>query len=87
MPELTLRTTPDSRSRPLVSVVIVNYNSGLYLAACVRSVASSTYPRKELIIVDNASEDDSVTRVEALHPEAEIVQSTDSASLSPWKIG
>jgi GT2 family glycosyltransferase len=55
-------------------VVIVNYNSGPHLAACLRSVADSTYPRKELIIVDNASEDDSITQVQALYPNAEIVR-------------
>ena len=62
--------------------MIVNYNSGAYLAACLSSVASSTYPRKELIIVDNASEDDSVTRVEALHPEAEIVRNSSNLGYS-----
>jgi hypothetical protein len=82
MPEWTLRTTPDSRSRPLVSVVIVNYNSGHYLAACVRSVASSAYPKKELIIVDNASEDDSVTQAEAFYPEGEIVRNSSNLGYS-----
>jgi len=82
MPEWTLRTTPDSRSRPLVSVVIVNYNSGDYLTACVRSVVDSTYPRKELIIVDNASQDDSVTQVEAFYPEAEIVRNSSNLGYS-----
>jgi GT2 family glycosyltransferase len=54
--------------------VIVNYNSGPDLAACLRSVAGSTYPRKELIIVDNASEDESIRQVPALHPDAKIVR-------------
>jgi hypothetical protein len=69
-----LKHTPKPSICPLVSVVIVNYNSGPYLAACLRSVARSTYPRKELIIVDNASEDDSITQVQALYPNAEIVR-------------
>ena len=69
-----LKDAVDSRIYPLVSVVIVNYNSGTYLEACVRSVVHSTYPRKELIIVDNASNDGSVTEVEALYPEASIVR-------------
>jgi hypothetical protein len=57
-------------------VVIVNYNSGTYLEACVRSVLHSTYPRKELIIVDNASNDESVTQLEALHSEATVVRNS-----------
>jgi hypothetical protein len=69
-----LKDALDSTIRPLVSVVIVNYNSGTYLEACVRSVIDSTYPRKELIIVDNASNDGSTTQVEALYPEATVVR-------------
>jgi GT2 family glycosyltransferase len=69
-----LKDAVDSKVYPLVSVVIVNYNSGSHLEACLRSIAHSTYPRKELIIVDNASNDESVTQVEALYPEASIVR-------------
>ena len=57
-----------------MSVIIVNYNSGHYLAECVRSLVESTYPRKELIIVDNASEDDSLAQAEALYTEARVVR-------------
>ena len=66
----------EMRICPLVSVVVVNYNSGPYLTACIRSVMHSTYPRKELIIVDNASCDDSVKQVEALYPKARIIRNS-----------
>jgi len=82
MPEWTLRNTSESKSLPLVSVIIVNYNSGAYLAACVRSVVDSGYPRKELIIVDNASDDESIAQVEALYPEAEIVRNSSNFGYS-----
>jgi GT2 family glycosyltransferase len=51
---------------PLVSVVIVNYNSGPALTDCIKSVLNSKYFNMELIVVDNASDDDSVQRAEAL---------------------
>jgi GT2 family glycosyltransferase len=69
-----LKDAIDSRIYPLVSVVIVNYNSGTYLNACVRSVIHSAYPRKELIIVDNASNDESIIQVEALYSEVAVVR-------------
>lgn len=69
-----MKDAADSNIYPLVSVVIVNYNSGTYLWECVRSIAHSSYPRTELIIVDNASSDESVTKVEASFPEASIVR-------------
>jgi hypothetical protein len=71
-----MKSATDSRASPLVSVVIVNYNSGPYLAACVKSVIRSRYSRKEVIIVDNASLDDSVKQVEALYPETRVVRSS-----------
>jgi GT2 family glycosyltransferase len=44
-------------------MVIVNYNAGDYLQRCLDSVAEQTYPRWEVIIVDNASQDNSLDSV------------------------
>lgn len=44
----------------LVSIVIVNYNSGELLPQCLASIARQTYPNWEVIIVDNASRDESL---------------------------
>jgi GT2 family glycosyltransferase len=65
-----------------VSVVVVNYSSGSYLARCVRSLVISTYPRKELIIVDNASHDDSLKQVEALHREVRVIRNLTNLGYS-----
>jgi glycosyltransferase involved in cell wall biosynthesis len=43
---------------PLVSIVIVNYNYGRYLAEAVDSVFAQTYANLECIIVNNASTDE-----------------------------
>jgi hypothetical protein len=58
----------------MVSVVIVNYNSGADLTNCIRSVLNSEYSNRELIVVDNASDDDSVQRVEALNLQIKILR-------------
>src|SRR3989304_5560427 len=42
---------------PWVRIVIVNYNAGPMLQACVNALASQTMPTYETVIVDNASED------------------------------
>ena len=48
---------------PLVSVIILNYNGNNYLENCISSVLKTSYPNFEVILVDNASTDLSLTRV------------------------
>ena len=45
--------------RPLVSIVITNYNYGRYLRAAIDSALAQTYPHVEVIVVDDGSTDDS----------------------------
>jgi O-antigen biosynthesis protein len=45
--------------RPTVSVIIPNYNYARYLPQRVQSIWSQTYPVHEIIILDDASTDDS----------------------------
>ncbi len=53
-------------SEKLVSVVIPSYNYVNYLPQAVASVAGQTYQNIELVIVDDASTDDSVDVIEPL---------------------
>jgi len=48
---------------PLISTVIVNYNSGPFLKDAVESAIRQTGVRTEIIIVDNASSDDSLAQL------------------------
>jgi hypothetical protein len=55
---------------PLISVVIVNYKVADYTLQALRSLQDAErYDRTEVIIVDNASDDDSEARVTAEFPE------------------
>lgn len=47
---------------PAVTVVVVNYNSGEYLRGCLASLKQQTFTDFEVIVVDNASTDDSLAR-------------------------
>ena len=52
---------PDSpeRSAKLVSVVVVNYGRAELLRACLQSLLEQTWPRLEILVVDNGSQDHS----------------------------
>ena len=47
----------------LVSVVIVNWNGEKYLDKCIESLLNQDYPNLEIIMIDNASTDNSVKLV------------------------
>ena len=53
--------------RPLVSVIIVNYNGGEFLPECLEALRNQTYDALELILVDNASEDGSADCAEQIY--------------------
>ena len=48
---------------PLISIVILTYNNFPILRQSVLSALSLDYPNREIIIVDNASPDDTVARI------------------------
>lgn len=54
-----------SAARPLVSVVTANYNGAAHLPAAIASVLGQTLDSLELIVVDDASSDDSAAIVRA----------------------
>jgi len=47
------------QKNPLVSIIILNYNSGKLLSDCVDSIQKCSYSNYEIIVVDNASSDNS----------------------------
>jgi glycosyltransferase involved in cell wall biosynthesis len=51
-------------NQPLVSVVIACYNAGRYLPETLNSALAQTYPSCEIIVVDDGSTDDTVSRMQ-----------------------
>ena len=45
-------------NNPLVSINLITYNSQKYLNDCLGSIFSQTYPNLEILIIDNASTDE-----------------------------
>ena len=64
-------------ARVTVSVIIVNWNAGSALDACLESAFADRKPeaaRYEVVLVDNASTDGSTAAARARHPEVRIVE-------------
>lgn len=70
----------NSRNTTSCDVVVVNYNGGDFLQRCAESVYRSDIA-VSLVVVDNASVDDSLSMIEALKPgkhHCEIIRNTEN---------
>lgn len=65
----------ENESPFFISVVIVNYNGAQWLERCLSSLLTQTLNTFEIILVDNASTDDSCARVEKNFPQVILVRS------------
>ncbi len=60
------------------TVIIVNYNSLRYLEPCLSSLLASLGPADEVLLIDNASTDGSVSYVERAFPQVELIRSAEN---------
>src|SRR2546427_4504112 len=61
-------------ARVTVAVIIVNWNAGQALDACLASLAAGGVPAPEMVLVDNASSDGSAGAACARHPQVRLVE-------------
>jgi N-acetylglucosaminyl-diphospho-decaprenol L-rhamnosyltransferase len=62
-----------------LAVVVVNHNTGTYLARCMESVhVAAGDVRLEVVVVDNASTDGSAERAAAGHPRVTLLANPDN---------
>lgn len=61
-----------------VSILMVNWNDGKFLNGCLASIRQKVTVPYEIILLDNASHDDSVSFVEREYPDVKIVRSPEN---------
>ena len=59
---------------PLVSIVIPNWNGRKYLGNCIDSLMKQSHNNLEIIVVDNASADDSVEYLQNNFPDVKVIK-------------
>ena len=59
-----------------VSVVIVNYNGSAFLPACLDSLVDQSYSQFEIILVDNGSTDDSISKINVDYPGVRLIRNS-----------
>ncbi|MEO8459295.1 MAG: glycosyltransferase family 2 protein [Dokdonella sp.] len=64
--------------QPLVVVSIVNWNTPEQTLACLDSLRKLTYENMRVIVVDNGSQDDSVTTIPGRTPEIKLIISPEN---------
>lgn len=60
---------------PLVSIIIVTFNSERYIKGCLKAVFETDYPSFEVVVVDNGSTDGTLKIVEERLPKVKIIKS------------
>jgi GT2 family glycosyltransferase len=63
---------------PKVFVIILNWNLPGDTIDCLRSVLETSYPLLEVVVVDNASSDNSVDRIRKRFPQMPLIQSGEN---------
>lgn len=67
---------------PSVSVIIVNWNHGSYLEACLDALLAQDYPRLDVTVVDNGSTDGSPEWIRDRYPRVRLYPLGDNLGFS-----
>jgi len=62
-----------TRQLPLISIIIVTFNSGKFISECLDSILDSNYPKMEVIAVDNGSTDNSIDQLSKYKDKIKII--------------
>src|SRR5438046_1719302 len=65
-----------------VSVTIVTYNSGRFIKRCLESVLAQRFPNKDIIIIDNASDDGTADILEQFEDRCRVVYNSENVGFA-----
>jgi len=71
----------------LVSVIIPNFNYGVYIDEAIQSVLNQTYKHIEIVLVDDGSTDDSVEKIKRYGNKIRLVETENQGSCAARNLG
>src|SRR5213080_4191945 len=66
----------------LVSITIVTYNSGRFIKRCLESVLAQRYPYREIIVIDNNSQDGTIDILEQFEDRCTVVYNGENVGFA-----
>jgi len=73
--------------RPLVSIIIPCYNGEEFVADAIRSALEQTYHKREILVVDDGSTDDSLDVITSFGDRIRYVSKTNSGAAASRNVG
>ncbi|MEM1953506.1 glycosyltransferase family 2 protein [Meiothermus cerbereus] len=67
-------SNPNNKNESTVFVLVLNWNGWQDTVKCIESLKSLTYPNYEIVVLDNASTNDSVARIREVHPDVTLME-------------
>lgn len=63
---------------PKISIAIINYNTCELLVGAIKSLQKQDYKNREIVVIDQASTDDSVKKVRQLFPKIRVIENENT---------
>ena len=63
---------------PLIGILVLNWNNPQDTIRCLRSIENSDYQNFMILVVDNGSLDDSISKLRKAFPELEILETNQN---------
>lgn len=61
-------------SSPRVCILVLNWNGADDTIDCLNSLQALTYPAAQVVVIDNGSDDDSISKIQTAHPDVKMIQ-------------
>lgn len=82
-----LQRAPEPQSTPLVSLLIPARNEAANIENCLRDLCAQDYPKFEILVLNDASDDDTAALVQGCAAQDGRIQLLDGAALPPGWLG